>query len=62
MASYRGVFTVECRQRWWLRHYLCAVVLVSVLTGLEPDWPKVECWIRRGLVLRSVRVRAVVAA
>jgi hypothetical protein len=62
MNDARQLVTIQVSVRWWLRYYLYAVVLVSVLTDLDPDWRKVESWIRRGLVLKQVRVRAVVAA
>jgi len=44
------------RMRWWLRCYLAAVVWTTRATGLEPNWERVERWIRRGLVLRTTRV------
>ncbi|AYZ69780.1 hypothetical protein EGY09_07170 [Stenotrophomonas maltophilia] len=47
--------TASVRLRWWLRWYLAAVVWTA-RTGLEPDWERVEWWIRRGLVLRTTRV------
>lgn len=53
---------LQVRTRWWLRHYLAGVVLVSVLTGRTPDPAKVEWWIRRGLRVVPVRLRGVVAA
>jgi len=58
----RQTIIVQVRPRWWLKHYLCAVVLVSVITGLEPDWRKTEYWIRRGLVLKEGRLRITVEA
>lgn len=42
--------------RWWLRCYLAMVVWFAKATGMEPDWDRVERWIRRGLVLRTTRV------
>lgn len=44
------------RMRWWLRCYLATVVWFARTTGMEPDWERVERWIRRGLVLRTTRV------
>ncbi len=44
------------RMRWWLRCYLAAVMWFARATGMEPDWERVEWWIRRGLVLRTTRV------
>ena len=40
------------RFRWWLRCYLFGVALTSRLTGLEPDWERVERWVKRGMVVR----------
>lgn len=48
--------TASVRMRWWLRCYLAAVVWTARATGLEPNWERVERWIRRGLVLRTTRV------
>ncbi len=48
--------------RWWLRLYLAAVLGIAELTGMEPDMDKVEWWIKRGLVLRVMPVRVVLAA
>lgn len=44
------------RMRWWLRCYLAAVMWFARATGMEPDWERVEWWIRRGLLLRTTRV------
>lgn len=46
---------VAVRMRWWLRCYLAAVMWFAKATGMEPDWDRVEGWIRRGLVLRTTR-------
>lgn len=51
-----GTATASVRLRWWLRWYLAAVVWFSRATGMEPDWERVERWIRRGLVLRTTGV------
>lgn len=37
------------RFRWWLRVYLDCVVFTSNLTGLEPDWERVNYWVGRGV-------------
>lgn len=52
----RSTVTASVRLRWWLRWYLAAVVWFARATGMEPDWERVEWWIRRGLVLRTTRV------
>lgn len=44
------------RMRWWLRCYLVAVMCFARATGMEPDWDRVERWIRRGLVLQTTGV------
>lgn len=50
-----GAVTATVRMRWWLRCYLAAVVWFARTAGVEPDWDRVERWIRRGLVLRTTR-------
>lgn len=47
--------TPSIRMRWWLRWYLAAVAWFARATGMEPDWDRVERWIRRGLVLQTTR-------
>jgi len=42
---------VHVRFSWWLRYYLGAVVICSRVTALEPDWEKLDAWIKRGIVL-----------
>ena len=44
------------RMRWWLRCYLAAVIWFARATGMEPDWDRVDRWIRRGLVLQTTRI------
>lgn len=44
------------RMRWWLRCYLTAVMWFARTTGMEPDWDRVDRWIRRGLVLQTTRI------
>ncbi len=53
MAS---IVRAAIRMRWWLRCYLALVMWFARATGLQPDWNRVECWIRRGLVLQTTRV------
>ncbi len=45
--------TASVRLRWWLRWYLAAVVSFARATGMDPNWDRVECLIRRGLVIRA---------
>lgn len=44
------------RMRWWLRCYLAVLMWFTRATGMEPDWDRVDRWIRRGLVLQTTRV------
>ncbi len=41
--------TIVCRQRWWLKYYLAGVLVVSHITGREPDMGRVFRWIGRGI-------------
>lgn len=49
----RATVTASIRLRWWLRWYLAVVVWTARVTGLEPNWDRVEWWIHRGLVVRG---------
>jgi len=41
--------TIVCRQTWWLKYYLAGVLVVSHITGREPDMGRVFRWIERGI-------------
>lgn len=47
MAEHR--ITVRVRFAWWLWPYLRSVALFAWMTGLEPDFDKVERMIRRAM-------------
>ena len=49
--------TASIGLRWWVRWYLRAVVWFAGQTGMQPNWQRVEWWIRRGLVVRAARPR-----
>lgn len=44
----RVTATIVCRHRWWLKYYLTGVLVVSHITGREPDLGRVFRWIERG--------------
>jgi hypothetical protein len=48
---------VQLRVRWWLKWYIRAVVLFAGMTGLEPNWDRVEFWLRRALHWRRMSPR-----
>lgn len=60
MSSDRAV-VMQARVRWWLKWYIRSVVLAANLTGLEPNWDRLEFWIRRALHWRVVGRRGGVA-
>ncbi|HDS1727713.1 TPA: hypothetical protein QEM47_000426 [Pseudomonas putida] len=41
--------TIVCRHSWWLKYYLAGVLVVSYITGREPDMVRVFQWIERGI-------------
>ncbi|MBC3465012.1 hypothetical protein [Pseudomonas sp. RW10S2] len=47
----RVTATIVCRQRWWLKYYLVGVLVMSHLTGREPDSARVMRWIERAIVV-----------
>lgn len=45
----RVTATIVCRHRWWLKYYLAGVLVVSHITGREPDVGRVCRWVERGI-------------
>lgn len=41
--------TIVCRHSWWLKYYLAGVLVVSRITGREPDMGRVVRWVERGI-------------
>ncbi|WP_172439566.1 hypothetical protein [Pseudomonas putida] len=41
--------TIVCRHSWWVKCYLVGVLIVSYITGREPDMGRVFRWIERGI-------------
>lgn len=41
--------TIVCRQAWWLKYYLAGVLVVSHVTGREPDMGRVVRWTERSI-------------
>ena len=48
----RATITLTVKVAWWVRPYLYSLVLMSRLTGLEPDLDKVEAVVLKGLRVR----------
>ena len=48
----RATVTLTVKVAWWVRPYLYGVVLMSRLTGFEPDLDKVEVVVLKGLRVR----------
>lgn len=49
--------TLHVRTAWWLPFYLSGVRAMSTLTGLEPDWGRVEFWVRRAITVKAIPCR-----
>ena len=43
--------TFTIRMAWWVKPYLCGVLLMSRLTGLQPDPDRVGAWVKRGMTM-----------
>lgn len=41
--------TITVTLAWWLPVYVRGVALMCALTGLEPDWGRVERTVRRAM-------------
>ncbi len=48
---------VTIRLAWWVKPYLCGVLLMSRLTGLQPDPDRVGAWVRRGTMMKLSEVK-----
>jgi len=48
MARKSITITVTAAPRWWLKAYLCGVLLAVQVTGREPNWQRVRYWIGKG--------------
>jgi hypothetical protein len=43
---------VEVRMAWWLMPYIRTVTFLAVMFGIEPNWQRVNYWIRRAISVR----------
>ena len=57
MATRNLTMRICIKKAWWLPLYLNGVVLVSILTNRDPDWQKVERWVKRGIRIDLERTR-----
>ena len=44
---------IEVSIAWWLFVYLHTLVFLCRLFHAEPNWPRVEYWILKGLTVRT---------
>lgn len=49
-----STLTLKVSVAWWLKPYCYMLATISALTGMEPDWERVNYWIGR-----AVRVKVV---
>lgn len=50
MAKYTTSLTVKVV--WWLKLYFLCLAVTAAITGREPNWIRVNYWIRRGVKAR----------
>ncbi len=48
---------VLVKRAWWLHWYLAGVAMMSLATGRDPDWQKVERWVSRGIRVQLEAVK-----
>lgn len=48
--------TVSIKVAWWVKPYLCGVLLTSCLTGRQPDPDRVGAWVQRGMTMTMTKV------
>ncbi|WP_338544911.1 hypothetical protein V6W80_17185 [Pseudomonas benzopyrenica] len=49
--------TFTIHMAWWVKPYLCGVLLMSRLTGLQPDPDRVGAWVQRGMTMKMTEVK-----
>ena len=47
--------TLKVRIAWWLKPYFYALATISALTGLEPNYDRVNYWINKAMRLEIVK-------
>lgn len=43
---------VSVKLSWWVRYYVCSVLLFAQMTGKRPDLDKVMYWVGKGVSLK----------
>lgn len=41
---------------WWFKFYAFGVIVMSRLTGLEPDEAKVTAWAKRAVSIKIIKI------
>lgn len=54
----RSTLTVTIRMAWWVKPYLCGVLLTAWLTGRQPDPDRVGAWVQRGMTMKMTEVKS----
>lgn len=49
--------TVTIHVAWWVKPYLCGVLLTAWLTGRQPDPDRVRAWVQRGMTMKMSESR-----
>lgn len=49
--------TVTIRVAWWVKPYLCGVLLTAWLTGRQPDPDRVGAWVQRGMTMKMTEAK-----
>lgn len=49
--------TISIKVAWWVKPYLCGVLLMSRLTGLQPDPDRVGAWVQRGMIMKMTEAK-----
>ena len=48
--------TITIKVAWWLRYYLMGLVLMHKLTGMQPNWGRVNHWVGKASKLQALPV------
>jgi len=47
-----GNLIVKVKMAWWFKPYLYGIATMAAITGAEPDWDRVNYWVKRAMKLK----------
>lgn len=48
-----AMLTFKVRIAWWLKPYFYVLATISAITGMEPNYERVNYWIKRAVTVKA---------